>query len=186
MNARRTVVALIVVALLVSGCSGKATSTAPAANPAGSGGAAATAPGPSATATGPMTGDELVWLEAMGTLPRKMGKVLIDSSSSLTPATLRSLAEGLRGCTRELTGLGSPTDRLRPVYDVAKQGCAKYDQAAKCFDTAARIGIPVMGTADERKFDKAIKCGFAVPEDGTRLLVEAETLGVTIKESAAR
>jgi hypothetical protein len=131
-----------------------------------------------------MTGAELVWLEAISALHKKADKILHDSPSHLTPGALRTLAERLRGCTRELVRLGFPSRRLQPVYDLAKRGCAKYGEAAKCFDTAASVGIPVDGTAAERRFDEAIDCGFAAPGRGSGLLAEAEMKGIEIKEAA--
>ena len=131
-----------------------------------------------------MTAQELVWLEAISRLHRMIDKVLVDSPSQLTPATLRSLAKQLRGCTGELARLGSPTERLRPVSELAERGCAQYDAAAKCFDTAASIGIPVAGTSEARKFDLAIDCGFAAPGKGSALLADAEVRGSEIKAAA--
>jgi hypothetical protein len=131
-----------------------------------------------------MTGEELLWLEAISTLHKKIDKVLTDSPSTMTPDTLRSLAEQLRGCTRELVRLGPPKPRLQPVSDLAKQGCAKYDQAAEYFDTAASIGIPVAGTDAERRFKEALDRGFAAPGEGSRLLAEAEAKGFEIREAA--
>ncbi len=47
-----------------------------------------------------MTGNELVWLEAISKLHTKIGKVLVDSPSNLTSATMGALANDLRGCRR--------------------------------------------------------------------------------------
>ena len=47
---------------------------------------------------------------------REIDKVLVDAPSNMTSATLRSLANELRGCGRELARLGVPSDRLQPVY----------------------------------------------------------------------
>ncbi len=47
-----------------------------------------------------MTGNELVWLEAISKLHTKIGKVLVDSPSNLTSATMGALANDLRGCSR--------------------------------------------------------------------------------------
>jgi len=38
----------------------------------------------------------------------------------------------LGGCTAELSRLGPATDREQVAFLAAKQGCAKYEQAAKC------------------------------------------------------
>src|SRR6266511_1331717 len=149
-------------ALLVTGCGVKqATSTA-----------------------GPMTGKELVWLEAISKLHKKIDTVLVNSPSNLTSATMSKTANDLRGCSRELARLGLPTARLQPVYKLAQSGCAQYDKAADCFAAAAAIGIPVAGTAEERKFNQAVDCGFKTPEKGSPLLAQAEGKGFEIKEKA--
>jgi hypothetical protein len=115
---------------------------------------------------------------------KKIDTVLVNSPSNLTSATMRATANDLRGCTRELARLGPPTARLQPVYKLAKSGCAQYDKAATCFATAAAIGIPVAGTAEERRFNQAVDCGFKTPEKGSLLLAQAEGKGFEIKEKA--
>jgi hypothetical protein len=131
-----------------------------------------------------MTGKELVWLEAISKLHTKIDKVLVNSPSNLTSASMGAIANDLRGCSRELARLGSPTERLQPVYKLAKSGCAQYDKAAKCFTTAAAIGAPIAGTAEERKFNQALDCGFKTPEKGSLLLAKAEEKGFEIKQQA--
>jgi hypothetical protein len=131
-----------------------------------------------------MTGNELLWLEAVGKLHTKMDKVLTDAPTNMTSSTMGTLSAQLRGCSRGLARLGAPSDRLQPVYKLAKQGCAQYDKAAKCFATAASIGAPLAGTAQERTFNQALDCGFAVPGMGSALLAEAEAKGFEIKEAA--
>jgi hypothetical protein len=188
-NTNRAIVSLaaaVIAALLTGGCSSQSSTPPAASSPSTNVPASATTAAATSTATGPMTGEELVWLEAITALHRKIDKVVTDAPSNLTSATLRSLADQLHGCTQELVRLGSPTTRLQPVNELATQGCAKYEQAAKCFATAASIGIPVAGTADERKFNESIDCGFAAPGEGSKLLAEAEVKGFEIKEAAAR
>ena len=77
-----------------------------------------------------------------------------------------------------------PTARLQPVSKLAKRGCAQYDKAANCFATAASIGAPIAGTAEERRFNQAIDCGFQTPEKGSLLLAQAEGKGFEIKDQA--
>jgi hypothetical protein len=156
----------VVWALLISGCADKSGTSPAASAPSTTTLAPATTTAAATTASGPMTGDELVWLEAISKLHTKIDKVLMDSPSNLTSATMRTLANQLRGCSRELARLGPPTDRLQPVYKLAKSGCAQYDKGATCLATAASIGAPMVGTAAERKFNQAIDCAFAAPVDG--------------------
>ena len=129
-----------------------------------------------------MTGDELVWLEAINGL---LMKVLDGSPCCETKAQMRALEDGMRGCTRELARVGLPSDRLQPVYKLAQKGCAQYDKAAECFATAAEIGAPVSGTSEERKFNDAIDCAFSAPNRGGSLLADAVEKGYEIKNAAA-
>jgi hypothetical protein len=174
--------ATVVVALLVAGCAGQKADTTAASSPSTA--ASATTAAVTTTTSASMTGAELVWLEAIGKLHTKIDKVLTDAPSNLTSSTMGTLSAKLRGCSRELARLGAPTDRLQPVYKLAKQGCAQYDKAAKCFATAASIGAPVAGTAQERTFNQALECGFAAPGKGSALLADAEAKGFEIKETA--
>jgi hypothetical protein len=171
------------VALLVVGCGGESGTSTAASTPSPS-----TAPSTTAAATsstlGPMTGEELVWLEGIGKLHTNSDKVLTDAPSNMTSTALATLATKMRGCGRELARLGAPTERLAPVYKLAKSGCAQYDKAAKCFATAASIGIPLAGSSRARRFDQAIECGFAAPGKGSALLAEAEVKGFEIKQTA--
>jgi hypothetical protein len=111
-------------------------------------------------------------------------KILTSAPSNMTPPALGTLAIKMRGCSRGLARLGAPSERLAPVYRLAKSGCAQYDKAAKCFATAASIGIPFAGTSQERRLNQAIDCGFAAPGKGSALLAEAEAKGFEIKETA--
>jgi hypothetical protein len=171
-------------ALLVTGCGGKTATSTAASTPSTTTPVAATTAAATTTTVGPMTGKELVWLEAIGRLHTKIDTVLVNSPSNLTSATMRAIANDLRGCTRELARLGPSTARLQPVYKLAKSGCAQYDKAAACFATAAAIGAPIAGTAEERKFNQALDCGFKTPEKGSLLLAQAEGKGFEIKEKA--
>ncbi len=186
-TSRRTVCLAVAVicALLGSGCGGKKTATSTAAStPSTTTLVAATTIAATTTTAGPMTGKELVWLEAISRLHRKIDQVLTNSPSNLTSATMGAIANDLRGCSRELARLGPLTERLQPVYKLAKSGCAQYDKAAKCFATAASIGAPMAGTAEERTFNQALDCGFHTPEKGSLLLAEAEEKSFEIKEKA--
>ena len=169
---------------LVAGCGGgSATSTAASTPSSTNLTTTTTAAATTTTTLGAMTGDELVWLEGIRKLHTKADKVLSDAPSSMTSSTMGTLAAKMRSCSRELARLGAPTERLRPVYKLAKQGCAQYDKAAGCFATAASIGAPLAGTAEERRFNQALDCGFAAPGKGSLLLANAEAKGFEIKET---
>ncbi len=139
---------------------------------------------PSAAASGrPMTGDELVWLEAINKLHTD-GNWFLGLPCCVTTAQMRAIEEEMRGCTRELARLGLPTDRLLPVYKLAQKGCAEYDKAAECMATAATIGAPLVGTSAERKSGEALDCAFSAPYEGASLLADAVERGFEIKAAA--
>ncbi|GHJ47903.1 hypothetical protein Cs7R123_52450 [Catellatospora sp. TT07R-123] len=105
------------------------------------------------------------------------------ASWSPTASSTPALAAELSRCAATLDGLGPHTDRLQPVYDLAKAACAPYKKAADCFTTAAGYGITVSGSAEDRKQQAAITCGFTAPADGSRGFAEAEAKGIEIKAS---
>lgn len=180
---RLAVAALVV--LLVVGCGGGQTETTTAASPPSSTSLATTTTAAATTTTaGSLTGQELAWLEGIGKLHKKTDKVLTEAPSNMTPSAMGTLATKMRGCSRELARLGDPTERLQPVQTLAKRGCAQYDKAARCFATAAGIGIPIAGTSQERRLNQALDCGFTAPGKGSALLAEAEAKGFEIKETA--
>lgn len=135
---------------------------------------------PNPSASGPMTAAELVWLYGIGTLHKTMDKIVLDSPSTLTSKSMRSLSTQFAGCSSALDRLGAATDRLRPVHELAAQGCVQYEKAAACFATAAKMGIVVAGSADDKKQQQAIECGFAAPGDGSKLFAEAELKGAEL------
>jgi hypothetical protein len=128
----RAVIALFG-ALLVGACGGgtttpaATTSTASVATTAPS---ATTDAASTATPSGPLTADELVWLQGIGTLQKRMEKVFEQMPSNMTSASTRATAEKLRACTPELAKLGAATARLQPVNRLGQQGCAKFAEAA--------------------------------------------------------
>src|SRR5262245_7270672 len=97
---------------------------------------------------------------------------------------MTKLANSLRSCTRVLARGGSPSDRLQPVYALALKGCKEYNKGAACFTTAARIGIPLGGSSEDRKQTKALDCGFAAVGKGGIFLADAENKGAEIKLEA--
>jgi len=169
--------------LLVVGCGGGSATSTAASTSNSTNLATTTTAAATTTTVGAMTGDELVWLEGIRKLHTKADKVLSDAPSYMTSSTMGTLAAKMRSCSRELARLGAPTDRLRPVHKLAKQGCAQYDKAAGCFATAASIGAPLAGTAEERRFNQALDCGFAAPGKGSLLLANPVAKGFEIKET---
>jgi hypothetical protein len=175
--ARLAVTVLLVV--LAGGCGGETASTAP------SEATTSTTVAPTATPTTipPMTAEELAWLKLIPTVSKKINKTF-EATTNLTTRGMTKLANSLRSCTRELARGGSPSDRLQPVYVLVKKGCKEYDKGAVCFTTAARIGIPLAGSAEARKQTDALDCGFEAVGKGGIFLADAENKGNEIKLAA--
>jgi hypothetical protein len=182
----RLVTRLIAVALVVvlnPGCG------SPPVEPARQG-APSPSPTPTGTATvtnvqrGPMTADELLWLDAVERLLPKMNKVFEESPTDLTPSVLRRLANGAHGCSRELARIGPPpSTRLRPVQTQVQQACLEYDRGAACFTAAADLGQPSTSAA-VRKLQQHIECGFAASGKGGAPLAEAQIEAARVKAAA--
>jgi hypothetical protein len=154
----------VVCAVLVSGCGGQAADST----------AAPTASTLSPTTTiPPLTAEEVAWLDAVDKLPEKMEKVYKEMPPNLTTSALVMMASKVRTCSRELRRIGAPSDRLQPVYALAKKGCAEYDKGARCFTAAARIGIPLADSPESRAMDRAIQCGFNAQIKGGERLADA-------------
>jgi hypothetical protein len=132
------ITAASVVVGCLAGCSGS--SSTPPAGPASH----SAAPGPSASAslsaapTGPLTGPELLWLQAINTEQTKINNALGKEPTTPTKAQMLALASVLRGCTTTITRLGRPSNpRLLPVYEPMVKACAQFAEAAKCQTTLA-------------------------------------------------
>lgn len=126
------------------------------------------------TASKSLTREERAWIRALKRLDEELFDVVADAPSDLTTATMLSYADRLHRCRRGLARIGSPSERLQPAYRLARKACAQFDKGARCFADAASIGAPLAGSAQERRFDQAITCGFEAPSNGEVLLIEAE------------
>jgi hypothetical protein len=180
-------VAAAIFSFVLSACSGTTTPTANATPVKSTSAPASTPPAstpPPSPVSGPMTGEELVWLESIGALHRKIDRALTELPCCASKKDLHALEVRLRGCTRELAKKGSPSKRLQPVFALVKKACAQYDKGAACLAAAAAIGIPFGGSPEERKLNAAIKCGFSAPGKGTVLLADAESTGDGVKLQA--
>jgi hypothetical protein len=127
-----------------------------------------------------MTAEERAWLRSIPTVRRKIEKTF-ETTTNLTTSAMKKLATSLRSCTRELAQGDSPSDRLQPVYALVKKGCTEYDKGAACFTAAAKIGIPIAGSPEDRTQSEALDCGFAGVGNGGFLLVTAQNKGVEIE-----
>lgn len=146
--------------------------------------AASAATTPTAPISRPMTGQELLWLQAVEQLLPKMNRVFGAAPTNLTSSALASLAHQVRGCSRELARIGSPSARLQPVYELVQQACREYDKGAKCFEDAARMGSPLPSPAAGRKFEQKVNCGFAASGSGGLPLAQAQVKASEIKAAA--
>jgi hypothetical protein len=147
--------------------------------------ATSTTVAPTTTTVPPLTAEELAWLKAVTRLRTKMEKVFQESSVALTRAKMTSYANTARACSRELARIGSPSDRLEPVYVIVKKACRTFDKGAKCWATAASVSMETggvfPGTPEERTQSRAIDCGATAQGNGANLLNDAETEGKAIK-----
>jgi hypothetical protein len=187
-NTRRLAARVAVTVLLVGlvgGCGGETASTAPSEATTTSTTAAPTA---TPTTVPPMTAEELAWLKAITRLHKRIDKAFSAQSVTLTRAKMVQLGNALGACSRELRRIGSPSDRLQPVYTIVKKACRTFDKGAKCFATAARVsdasGAVLAGSAEERTQRRATDCGFAASGNGSNLLADAESKGAEIKLAA--
>jgi hypothetical protein len=186
-NTRRLAARVAVTVLLVGlagGCGGD-TTTSTATSPAST---ASTTAAPTTPTVLPMTAEELAWLTAITRLHKRIDKAFSSESVTLTRAKMVELGNALGACSRELRRIGSPSDRLQPVYTIVKKACRTFDKGAKCFATAARVsdasGAVIAGSAEERTQRRATDCGFAASGNGSNLLADAESKGAEIKLAA--
>jgi hypothetical protein len=179
---------LVASALFCAGCAsgggGSTAESSPTATPTATPDRTAT-PTPTSAEREPLTGRELLWLQAVEQLPPKMEKVFTDSPTYLTSRALRSFANKLRGCSRELARLGSPSARLQPVEALVRKACREYDKGAKCFEDAARLGTPMSGSSEERKLEQKLQCGFAASGTGSEPLADAHNKAEEVRAAAA-
>jgi hypothetical protein len=169
--------ASILLVVLVGGCASRTGETRTAAEASDATTASTT------TTVPPLTDAELTWLQAIPATMTKVDKSLA-AITNLTPSGMAKLGNALRSCTRDLVRGGSPSERVQPVFALVQKACKEYDKGAACFAKAAKIGIPVAGTQDDRDQTKAIDCGFTAPGEGALLLIDAEAMGDEIKAAA--
>lgn len=175
------VAAAVVPVLLIAGCAGNPNESTGASAP---GTSTATTTEPTTTTVPPLTADEDAWLKAMSKLGKRYDNIVADSPTNWTAAVMARLASQMRGCSRELARLGSPSDRLQPVHKLVKQACAQNEKGAKCLAAAAGIiGHPIASGAEERKLDQSINCGITAGVKSTEYLGLAETEVLEIRQT---
>ena len=179
----RLIITTALATVLIAGCGGKKDPSTIASPPVST-----TIPtvAPTTTTVPPLSAKELAWLTAVTRLHETMDKALHQPGSvELTRAKMTSYANTLRVCSRELARIGSPSNRLQPVYAIVKKACRTFDSGAKCWATAARVSMAdggvIVGTPKERRQSRAIECGGAAAGNGCNLLSDAEAMGTEIK-----
>ena len=150
------ITAMVVLALLASGCAGhKVPSAAVPRHPASS---------PSPTAT-PITAAEREWVAGIAHLQKKIDKPFTAQAMTMTRAKMTQLERAAGGCSRKLRRMGVPSSRLQSAYAMAKKACRTYHKAARCFARAASVsgidGTTFAGTPQERIQRRSLSCGFA-------------------------
>jgi hypothetical protein len=173
----------VALVLLVGGCGDQRAESTTASEPSTTT-LASTTLAPTTTGPRPLTARERAWLDAIPKARAKIDNALTEPNVTLTSSKMRSLANTLRSCRRQLLRAGSPSDRLRPIYALATQACREYDKGAQCFATAARMGTTLFGAADERRFRQAIDCGLAAQGKGLFPLGQAEQQASQLKATA--
>jgi hypothetical protein len=175
----------VVVALLVGGCGRQAAESTATPEPVAS-------TLPPTTTIPPLSVEEVAWLDALTKMKesfeKKRDKVLQAGSTGVSRALEALIGKTVGTCGRELARLGSPpSDRLQPVYALAKKACAQFGKAARCHATVARLSLPgggvVVGSPQERPWKQASRCAEVAEDKGLDLLGQAQAKGVEIKIS---
>jgi hypothetical protein len=172
----------VVAVLLVAGCADQTTTETAASTPSTS---------PTTTTTPSLSAEEVAWLDGLTklkkTIEKKEMQIYTASSGQMTPEVMRLTGKALGGCGGQLARLGAPSDRLRPVHTLATRACQQFSKAQRCFATAARLsnygGGVLVGSPQERPYNRAVDCAIAAEDKGRTLLEEAQAKGVEIKAS---
>jgi len=178
----------VVCAMVMVGCGGGQSGTSTAASTPST-----STPAPTTTTIPPLTAEEVAWLDGLTklkeTLQKKRDKIGAAATTGLTRPLMVLLGKTLGGCSRELARLGAPSDRLQPVYALAKKACQQLSKAARCQATMASLsdasGGVVVGSPQERPRNRASDCANAAEQKGTKLLEDADAKGTEIQIIAA-
>jgi len=177
----------VVGAVLVVGCGGGTAISTAASTPSTS------TLAPITTTIPPLTAEEVAWLDGLTklkeTLEKKRDKIGAAATTGLTRPLMVLLGKTLGSCSRELARLGAPSDRLQPVYALAKKACQQLSKAARCQATTASLssasGGVRSGSPQERAWNRAGDCADAAEQKGTELLEDAGAKSTEIQIIAA-
>jgi len=172
-----SITAVVVLALLASGCAAhKAPPAAANRHPTAS---------PSPTAT-PMTAAEREWVAGIAHLQNKIDKPFTAQAMTMTRAKMTQLERAAGGCSPKLRRMGAPSSRLQSAYATAKKACRTYKRAARCFARAASVsgidGGTFAGTPQERIQRRSLACGFAAQGNASNRFSDATAAAQYIEE----
>ncbi len=158
------------------------TSAVPLAASAVAPSASAQVPAPPTTAPAPPTRTEQ-WLQGLQSLSTDMYSAMgSGTSTTVTPASLRSTAGKLSRCSAELAALGPAPGQLRPVYRQASQACGHFQHGAACYAAAASaFSTSYAANAPGAKFPRLLNCGDAAVNSGSALIATATANGSIIQ-----
>jgi hypothetical protein len=187
LTSRRAVclAAAVMAALLVGGCAGQA-----ADSTAGTAPRTTASTLPTTTTAPPLTTEEVAWLDALTkmkeTFEKKRDKVLRAGTGGVSRALEALLGKTVGACGPDLARVGPPpSDRLQPVYALARKACQQFGKAARCHATVVRLSLPsggvVVGSPQERPWKQASRCSQVAGGKGLELLEQAEAKGVEIQ-----
>ncbi len=113
------------------------------------------------------------WLKKVEGLRSEIDDAIGYEDAELTTSVMTDMATAMRMCSRTLAS-GPSGARLQRLHTLVGKACAEYDKGADCLATAADIGSPEVGSAEDRKLTKALNCGFDGLNRGGELLIDAE------------
>jgi len=137
-------------------------------------GASAQAPAPPSTAPDPATRTER-WVMGLSSLRTDMEAAMGSGApTTVTAASLRSVARKLRRCPAELAALGPPPGQLRQVYRQASKACGHFVRGAACYAAAARVfSTNPADNVPGAKFPRLLDRGDAAVNKGAALIAIA-------------
>jgi hypothetical protein len=170
---------LILLALLVGACGGD--SASPTAAPT-----TTTTAAPTTTTVPPLNAKELAWLKGVSGVRTKVeNSFQAKGSGPVTRAIMLESSRELASWSRQLRGLGAPTERLQPANTLVRKVIRTYDKGAKCYARAAGAvsasGAVVAGTPEERIARESLDCADAAAGNGTNVLYKADAKATELK-----
>lgn len=107
----------------------------------------------------------------------------LPEGSEATSRQLTTVADTLRGCTRELHRIGNPGGRLRPVHTLLTQACRQFDTVAGCYDTLAAAPSTITHPTQRqlRALNRAGDCITAGSANAARIMLDVQEKTMDIR-----